>query len=87
MTHRSITFRRTREVTMTVSEALAQIEKLKAQDSPALASQEEIVCPETQKAVRIVAAAFDCVRKRDPLYGRRRQVGCLPPPPARVLPG
>jgi hypothetical protein len=72
---------------MTLSEALLQIEKLGSVESRALASQEEILCPETQNAVRIIAAAYNCIRKQDPLYGRRRQAGALPPPPARVLPG
>ncbi|MCZ2076095.1 MAG: hypothetical protein LC130_13980 [Bryobacterales bacterium] len=72
---------------MILSEALLEIEKLGAVDSRALASQEEILCPEIQNAVRIIAAAYDCVRKQDPLYGRRRQAGGLPPPPAHVLPG
>lgn len=72
---------------MTLSEALAQIEKLKVPDGLAPASQEEILCPEIQNAVRIIAAAYNCVRKHDPLYGRRRQAGGLPPPPACVLPG
>lgn len=72
---------------MTLRQALAQIGELSCTSSPAPVSQKEVLCPETQAAVQILAAAYERVRKRDPLYGDRRQAGALPPPPGRVLPG
>jgi hypothetical protein len=71
---------------MTLDEALAQIEELGRGCSSAPVSQKEALCPETQTAVRILAAAYERVRKRDPLYGDRRWAGALLPPPARVPP-
>jgi len=72
---------------MTLDEALAQIEELGRASKSAPVSQKEALCPETQAAVRILAAAYERVRKRDPLYGDRRRAVALPPPPGRVLPG
>jgi hypothetical protein len=40
------------------------------------------LCPETQAAVHILAAAYERVSKRDPLYGERRRARTLPPRPA-----
>ena len=76
-----------RTVTMTIDDALAQIEQLGRQQSNAPVSQQEVACPETQKAVRILAAAYERVRKRDPLYGGHRRARALQVPPGRVLPG
>jgi hypothetical protein len=72
---------------MTLDDALRQIEELGRIQSSSPVSQQEVLCPETQAAVRILAAAYDRVRKRDPLYGDRRRAGALPPPPGRVLAG
>ena len=72
---------------MALAEALAQIDELGRGCSAAPVSQKEVLCPEMQAAVRILAAAYERVRKRDPLYGDRRRPSALPPPPARVLPG
>jgi hypothetical protein len=73
---------------MTVSEALAQIEHLEKQlGKSAPISQQEVACPEIQAAVRVLATAYERVRKHDPLYGDRRRAGFLSPPPGRVLPG
>jgi hypothetical protein len=73
---------------MTVTEAVAQIEELeKRRQHSAPISQEEVACPETQAAVRILAAAYERAQKRDPLYGDRRRGRCLPLPSASVPPG
>jgi hypothetical protein len=73
---------------MTVTEAVAQIEELeKRQQHSASISQGEVACPEMQAAVRVLATAYERLRKRDPLYGDRRRAGFLSPPPGRVLPG
>jgi hypothetical protein len=71
---------------MTLAEALGQIEELGRGSDSSRVSQKEVLCPETQAAVRILAEAYERVRSRDPLYGDRRR-GALPPPPGRVLPG
>lgn len=72
---------------MTLDDALLQIEKLGRVRNSSPVSQQEVLCPEMQAAVRILAAAYDRVRKRDPLNGDRRRAGGLPPPPGRVLAG
>ena len=73
---------------MTLAEALTQIEELNRACNSAPVSQKEALCPEkTQAAVQILAAAYQSVRKRDPLYGERRRAGTVPPPPASVPPG
>jgi hypothetical protein len=72
---------------MTLAEALTQIEELGRACNSAPVSQKEVLCPETQAAVQTLAAAYESVRKRDPLYGERRRAGTVPPPPARVPPG
>jgi hypothetical protein len=78
----------TAEIPMTVTEAFAQIEELERQrHDSAPVSHQEVSCPETQAAVRILAAAYERVQKRDRLYGDRRKASSLPPPPGRVLPG
>lgn len=73
---------------MTLDEALKQLNELgRTADQPSPVSQEEVLCPDTQEAVRILAVAYDRARRRDPLYGERRRSATLPPPPGRVLPG
>jgi hypothetical protein len=73
---------------MTLAQALAQIDELsRLATGSAPVFQKEALCPETVFAVRILAAAYERVRPRDPLYGERRRAGALPPPPGRVLPG
>lgn len=72
---------------MTLVEALTQTEELGRACNSAPVSQKEALCPETQAALQILAAAYQSVRKRDPLYGVRRRAGALPPPPASVPPG
>lgn len=72
---------------MTRDEALQQIEELRRPNNPAPVSQKEILCPDTQAAVRILGRALEHVRRRDLLYGERRNRGFLPPPAGRVLPG
>jgi hypothetical protein len=72
---------------LTVEEALGQLRELGRKGNPSPVSQEEVLCQETQAAVRILAAAYDRVRRKDPLYGERRRAAFLPPPPGRVPPG
>jgi hypothetical protein len=72
---------------MTLAEALAQIDELGRGCSSAPISQKEVLCTETQAAVRVLARAYHEVQKRDPIYGQPRRTGYLPPPPGRVLPG
>jgi hypothetical protein len=76
-----------REVTMTLAEALTQIEEFGRACNSAPVTQKEASCPQTQAAIQILAAAYQSVRKLDPLYGERRRAGTLLPPPARVPPG
>jgi hypothetical protein len=49
--------------------------------------REETTCADTQQAVRILADAFEHLRKRDALYGDRRRFRSLAPPPSSVPPG
>jgi hypothetical protein len=73
---------------LTIDEALKQLNEFgRVGDDPSPVSQEEVRCPDTQEAVRILATAYDRVRRRDPLYGERRRPAVLPPPPGRVLSG
>jgi len=73
---------------LTLDEALEQLNGLgRTGDDPSPVSQEEVLCADTQEAVHILAAAYDRVRRRDPLYGDRRRAAALPPPPGRLLPG
>ena len=72
---------------MTLDEALADIER-RGRSSPGLPlHQEDNGCGDTHQAVRILADAFQHLRKRDPLYGDRRGFRSLAPPPSSVLPG
>ena len=72
---------------MTIEEALAEIEKLgrRGRTKPSVA-EEEVSWRDTQQAVRLLAEAFEHLRKRDPLYADRRRAA-LALPPASVPPG
>ena len=73
---------------MKLDEALADIDRLsRIGANQHSLSQEEIQCEKTQKAVRLLAEAYDHLRKRDPLYGDRRRFRSLAPPPGSVPPG
>ena len=67
---------------MTLDEAWHQIDRLGRPDGSAPVSQQEVLCPETQVALRILSAAYERVQKRDPLYGESRRTGVL-----RLRPG
>jgi len=72
---------------MTLEEALADIEKLgSGLDRPSVTRQ-EISCRDTQQAVRLLAEAYEHLRRRDPLYADRHRWASLAPPPASVPPG
>ena len=72
---------------MTLEQALADIEKLGRGGiaRPPLAEQ-EISCRDTQQAVRLLAEAYEHLRKRDHLYADRRRCASLAPPPASLPP-
>lgn len=73
---------------MTMDEALADIDRLsRIGSNQHSVSQEEIRCGDTQNAVRLLAEAYEHLRKRDPLYGDRRLFRSLSPPPGSVPPG
>ncbi len=73
---------------MTVDEALADVDRLSRVGSNHHSiSQEEMKCEDTQNTVRLLAEAYDHLRKRDPVYGDRRRFRSLAPPPGSVLPG
>ncbi len=72
---------------MTLAEALADIERRSRGGltlSPVV--EQEVSCRDTQEAVRLLAEAYEHLRKRDPLYADRRRSACLAPPPASVRP-
>lgn len=73
---------------MTAEEALADIEKL-GHGGLAISpvAKQEISCRDTQQAVRLLAEAYEHLRRRDPLYADRRRCASLAPPPASVPPG
>ena len=71
---------------MTLEEALADIKRLGGGFAIPPAAQQEISCGDTQQAVRLLAAAYDHLRKRDHLYADRRRSASLAPPPASVPP-
>ena len=71
---------------MTLNEALADIETVSRGGSNQPTSQEAIACADTQQAVRLLAQAYEHLRKRDPLYGDRRRCRSLAPPPGSVPP-
>ena len=73
---------------MTMDEALTAIDRLsRVGTNHHSVSREEITCADTQQAVRILAEAYEPLRKRDPLYGDRRRFRSLAPPPGSVPPG
>jgi hypothetical protein len=70
---------------MTMDEALADIDRLsRVGSNHHSVSREEVTCADTQQAVRLLAEAYDHLRKRDPLYGDRRRFRFLAPPPGSV---
>ena len=71
---------------MTLNEALADIETVSRGGCNQPTSQEAIACRDTQQAVRLLAEAYEHLRKRDPLYADRRRSRSLAPPPASVPP-
>ena len=72
---------------MTLAEALADIEKRGRGDGSSQAPpQEEVAWSDTQAAVRLLAAAFENLRKRDPLFGHQRRFRSLGLPPGSVPP-
>ena len=72
---------------MTLAEALADIEMRGHGDRCNQAPpQEEAAWPDTQAAVRLLAAAFEHLRKRDPLFGHQRRFRSLGLPPGSVPP-
>jgi hypothetical protein len=73
---------------MTMAEVLADIYRLsRVGPNRHSVSHEDVTCADTQQAVRLLAEACDHLRKRDPLYGERRRLRSLAPPPASVPPG
>ena len=72
---------------MTVDEALADIEKLGCGGlaRPPVA-QQEISCRDSLQAVRLLAEAYEHLRKRDPLFADPRRCASLAPPPASLPP-
>lgn len=71
---------------MTLDQALADIDRLGRIGSDHWVSQEKTTCGDTQQAVRLLAEAYEHLRKRDPLYGDRRRFRSLAPPPWSVPP-
>jgi hypothetical protein len=72
---------------MTLERALADIEKLaRAGIATAQGAEQETLCRDTQQAVRLLAEAYEHLRKRDPLYADRRRCASLTPPPASLPP-
>ena len=73
---------------MTMDEAFADIDRLgRIGANRHSLSQEEIKCEDTQNAVRLLAEAYEHLRRRDRLYGDRRRFRSLAPPPGSVPPG
>ena len=71
---------------MTLEEALADIKRLGGGLAIPPVAQQEISCHDTQQAVRLLAEAYEHLRKRDHLYADRRRSASLSPPPASVPP-
>ena len=72
---------------MTVEKALEDIERVRRGGLVrAPAGEQEISCRDTQQAVRLLAEAYEHLRKRDPLYADRRRCASLAPPPASLPP-
>jgi hypothetical protein len=73
---------------MTIDQALTAIDRLsRVGSNNHSVSREEVTCADTQQAVRILAEAYEHLRKRDPLYSDRRRLRSLAPPPGSVPPG
>ncbi len=71
---------------MTVEEALADIKRSNGGLHMPPMAQQETSCRDTQQAVRLLAEAYEHLRKRDHLYADRRRSASLAPPPASVPP-
>jgi hypothetical protein len=72
---------------MTMEEALADIEgRSRSGLAGATVTQKVISCRDIRQAVRLLAEAYEHLRKRDPLYANRRRSVSLAPPPASVPP-
>lgn len=72
---------------MTLEQALADIEKLgRGGIAIPQVTEQEVSCHDTQQAVRLLAEAYEHLRKRDPLYADRRRCASLAPPPASLPP-
>jgi len=72
---------------MTVKEAVADIENLgRGGLGTSPMADQEVSCHDTQQAVRLLAEAYEHLRRRDPLYADRRRCASLAPPPASVPP-
>ena len=72
---------------MTIEKALAEIEKLcRGGLTRRSVAEQEVSWRDTQQAVRLLAEAYEHLRKRDPLYADRRRAS-VAPPPASVPPG
>jgi hypothetical protein len=72
---------------MTLNEALGDIETVGRGGSNQPMFQEGITCADTQQAIRLLANAYEHLRKRAPLYGDGRRFRLLAPPPGSVPPG
>ena len=72
---------------MTLAEALADIEmRCHGEGANHAQPQKEVAWSDTQAAVRLLAAAFEHLRKRDPLFGHQRRFRSLGLPPGSVPP-
>jgi len=74
---------------MTLNEALSEIETISGArgKSNQTLLWKETTCADTQQAIRLIASAYEHLRKREPLYGDRRRPRSLGPPPCSVPPG
>jgi len=75
-----------RAMVMTLEEALADIKRLGGGLAIPPAARQETTCHDTQQAVRLLAEAYEHLRKRDHLYADRRRSASLAPPSASVPP-
>ena len=73
---------------MTLDEALTDIEQPRPQQthSTTCSPNRKSHAATHSKAVRLLAEAYEHLRKRDPLYADRRRCASLAPPPASVPP-
>lgn len=65
---------------MTLKEALADIKRLGGGLNIPPVAQQETSCHDAQQAVRLLAEAYEHLRKRDHLYADRRRSASLAPP-------